>query len=1526
MIEPSKITHPLKYRTGTSQRTRIIAALEPEFAPIDGSTLADRLVLICGYARYINFYEYRKDTTETEYQEVSDWASFFTNSLPFQLAHLSRLSTDDLEQQFMLLHAELIANPSKQTLESLLDFVYNALIVPTDNLYTTVIEASNSFSVPLLAIIRSSFFEGLKCYIALYNASANFLCVPKKNFMHYLEQPWQLSVAEAYALDSCVQKVEGGKKEAFALVAKQIFGLFYPMLNGLQEIVDQAPNFIEESLRPFEESLQKKHHPHLALLFTFLELFKHFQGDINALGKKHLDFFYEQVLKMVPKSAVPDKAHIVFEVAKHLEAYPLPKDLLLKDGKDDNKQDIQFGLDHEIVIDKAQVADLRTLALHTVTDGDKKYTEGVYIAPAANSMDGMGKKFKEGQANNWPTLGSKYSEYIQEGYLAADEHPKARLGFVLASPVLLLQEGQRTITILLDCSIKNNEGLLQAAEINALLLEIKAKLNIDAEKTSFCINNQILEECDLSQKAKTYISNLLLFRNPYELGENELDTFFATKDPISCKQIFDDSDRESLEGCFTNYEATTKTSKNALFKLWFSGEKEWISAVPTVHIHLPPTEGETPSGEIQFELNVVLGPEVPSIVFYDKENLKEEFDLKDTFPLVKIELNEEIKIDCGETSNIIDPCYLKKRFEIDKLLISPYHFLKHLQLVNAQIDVKVCGVKNLIVQNDEGALDINSQLYPFGIRPEVPGFDPMNQANLSIPVDSITNPELFLGPSFYIGSKEILYKKWGSIRVNMEWKEKPASFHDHYKAYLKEGTPEGTPQAIEHFGLDEELFKLKIEELEDGLWKSNDEILLFSKTNTGFGNLPCLEEDISNYGWEIENKHLIQYVDYNEPLESFKKSLNGFLKFTLKDQDFLHKEYPFVLARQMLAYAYMSEGKVLTDAIYYKDSNKTIISPVKDILESLGLLPDLTALISDINGTLDDIIGAIDAIESYVENELTGAAATTAVSRLNDVRSLINIAKTAAADPASVFADLFNVIGNLPAPDAITQIITIINDLTPEFDIAGTPLLALAEGLKISFNGFVDVLDSSNILKILDEDALQALIPKEPWTPIIKNLYLDYTAKAIKEDIAIVHLYPFENTSKGEDIEQNPTLLPYFDDEGTLFIGIDQLTPGGSLSLLFQLAEATADSEQDRAKIKWHYLTNNNWVALRPEFDVLSDETDGFTVSGIVSIAVPDAISKLGNTIMPDNLYWIKVSAAENVRAVAETIGVHTQAAKASARLNSLHDTNRLETALEAGSIAKLVEGDFSVKKVEQLYDAFEGRKPEAEGHFYTRVSEHLKHKGRACMITDYEKIVLEGFIEIYKAKCISHTMGLSANKYRRDLEIAPGFLVVAVIPDLTKLKAGGLLEPKAPVSLLEKIGDHLRTKISPFARLKVMNPRYEFVNVCIAVRLYRGKSQNFYAQKLKEDITLFLAPWFLGDSEKLAFGEEVLFSDIVGYIEGLDYVDFIVDLKLEGDCNQTGAIIRPLTARSILTAGEICVDIDEEKCPSPSILINKVN
>ena len=910
MIKTTNIAHPLKNRSGCSQGNRNPEALSPGYAPVDGKTLGDRLYLISKYARLLNYYEVQKDPENKEYQQADNWTDFFENSLPFQLANFSKISTEDLEKRFSLLLQALKDNPSPYTLEALLNFIYNKIILPTAALYSEVIKSEISFSTALLSIIKSSFQKPLRRYISLYNAAVTFLCMSRKKFDSFLTEPWALSVSEIYALDPCIQQVKKGKTAGYLLAGEIAVEIFEQFLSGLGEIIDAAPGYIQESLYPLEASLQKKHEPHLALLFTFLELFKHIQGNINELGKKHLDFFYKNVLQLTPKDAVPDKAHVIFEIAKHLEnGYLLPKNLLLKDGKDANKQDILFGLEEELIIDKARITDLKSLSLYPVKDNNNdKFIEGVYIAPVANSVDGKGEKFKD--SLNWPTLGDKFSKKNIEGKEKQEEYPKARLGFVLASPVLLLQEGKRLVTISLNCDLFEFGISLSQAEKDAQIDNIAQKLSIPGTKSLYLLSEFFLKECDenldevdkLSPTAKQYVRKLLNVQDPFEINKEELDEFFKAKDPISCEPVFTSNDKEQIRNCLNSLGFASKTIEEPLFRFFFSGEKEWIEANANLSIIKKPLAG---TADFQFVFDITLDPEDPPVVFYNEENLKEKFDLKDIFPLVKIELNEDLKIRCENDDSKDEKCCLSNEPDLNAdFYISPYELLQDLIISDAKIDVTVCGVKNLIVQNDENLQDVNKPIMPFGPRPKV---------------DS----------SFIIGSKEVFCKNWDSFRLNLVWKDRPADFNVYYEAYNQIPPPTIT----------DNIFEFEANILEDATWKTNSIKKLFIPKED-FSPCPVTDPSLeyNGYVWN-RGDFPIGYKEKSMPIEPLNpfniNSRKAFFRLELKGEDFQHDRYAYVLAQQMFKLSQVADLIKMGDFLNDVDLSCLLASDAETKVDSL---------------------------------------------------------------------------------------------------------------------------------------------------------------------------------------------------------------------------------------------------------------------------------------------------------------------------------------------------------------------------------------------------------------------------------------------------------------------------------------------------------------------------------------------------------------------------------------------------------------
>jgi hypothetical protein len=1334
---------------------------------------------------------------------------------------------------------------------------------------------------------------------------------------------------------------------------------------------------MEQSLFPLKDELQKKHSPHLALLFSFLKLFQHLQGDLNTFTRKHLDYFYKQVLKIKARDAVADKAHIVFEIQKQLDKYLLEKGLLVKDGKDASKAEILFATDDEMVVNKTQVADKRTLFLNSRDFSEKTYVEGVYMAPNADKADGLLKDFKDSDPKSFATLGAKLCKYKDPEKTLFQPYPNARLGFILGSPVLLLNEGRRTIDITLACELDDDycrnmniaasgpaidccdegstgnaappkpryPGFINAGKFYGDILEV---LN----ETWYYISEDLIVEAAKKGISKDLENKLRDFLVDIHTKTNSDTVCYC---PVEIYRYDKIIRKTGLEGWDAFLSALPDTEEKILqelfkprkaFRIFFSGEKEWIEPLDPSDITLSPAL----SGLNQFllKISVTIKPEQPAVSFYNKDNLKEDFNTAQ--PLVKVELDDKIKrlyTNDQLTRLINDPsnrdsCCMLRTFPGEEHAVSLFHFFRNVRVINnigaeaTRIDVSVCGLRNFIVQNEESVQDVNGPVYPFGTRPDIVEFSvvnpvacitdafladaagltggamgfltslltPQNQRRKAIAKNEL---EVFLanpvfnnsdktiirglfnnpaknyclhnqaGPEFYIGSQEIFRKNWKAVRINLNWKDKPLNFRDYYSAYVVEDV------AQQIFGLDENNFKIRIAVLTDGKWKeeAGDRKLFDSIPPPAF--LPCVPDNNFSQGIQVmrsnffaDNQPFTLTNEKDKPYVADARS--GFIKLSLREQDFLHKDYGFILARQMMALGKYPDA-ILEGAVYRKEGStvlvfrglaKTLINLKDEIIQTQDAAELAKNKVQDLNNSFDAAISFPPPLSPITDPERNAL-----IPLVHSSKTLADAAFQLATDTEGKLSDLF-------------ALIDIFHPITFE------------------------------IVK-----PLTVLIPNEPWTPIIKNISLDYSATATKNDIELIHLYPYHGTYKKEEITLAPTLFPSFCDEGTLFIGLKDLVPGSNVNILFQLAEATADSESDPGELTWHYLDNNQWKTLRSGFEVLDDDTDGLTTSGIIKFALPENMTK-ENSILPKDLHWIKASLPKNSRTVSETIGIYTQAVRATFTNELNNDKIRLSKSLAAGSISKLNEADASVKKLLQPFDSFGGRQPEAEGHFYVRVSELLRHKGRAIQKFDYERLVLEAFPQLYKVKCINHSFALNAYKYKNDFPIAPGFVILAVIPDFSQLKASQSFEPRVPVSMLEDIQDSMKKLTSPFVRFRAMNPRYEKIHFCLKVKLLPGKDENYYREKLKLDLREFMAPWAVGKFDKLAFGQCVTRSEIIGFLESRDYVDYIIQLIMwheddpKPDKNKEEELLRPVcpkTPRSILIGGSIDVCIASKDC-----------
>lgn len=449
--------------------------------------------------------------------------------------------------------------------------------------------------------------------------------------------------------------------------------------------------------------------------------------------------------------------------------------------------------------------------------------------------------------------------------------------------------------------------------------------------------------------------------------------------------------------------------------------------------------------------------------------------------------------------------------------------------------------------------------------------------------------------------------------------------------------------------------------------------------------------------------------------------------------------------------------------------------------------------------------------------------------------------------------------------------------------------------------------------------------PTPPVGPFVAAITLDYDATQelelnstdeVKFNARLgkfFHIAPFGYAEQHPYLKLDPVskklspkrdskvyLLPQFkttptqETEAEFYIGIAALLPPQNVSLLFQVVDGTANplSEKPDKHLSWSYLVGNEWELF--EQNEVSDGTGGLLRSGIVTLTVPRKASNT-NTLLPSGSHWIRVSVGSNSDAICRLRLVAAQALAATFA-DAGNAPSFLSKNLPVGTIAGLEQPDSSVKGIEQPFQTFGGRGQEASAAFYTRISERLRHKDRSVALWDYERLVLEAFPQVHRAKCLPHTQFQPAKaakpiasgqeaqpaepaKYR---ELAAGHTTLVIVPNLQQHNLLDPLRPYASLGLLEEVAAFLHQRTTCFATLHVRNPEFEEVQVAFKVLLRIGYDETFYLKKLKQEITRFLSPWAYAEGVVPNFGGKIYKSVLINFVEELPYVDYVTDFTLK--------------------------------------------
>ncbi|EGV18804.1 baseplate J/gp47 family protein [Thiocapsa marina] len=213
---------------------------------------------------------------------------------------------------------------------------------------------------------------------------------------------------------------------------------FSAVNRATRRLVEVAPGYLDISLRE-----KSDHPPQTGLLLAFVSLLRDAKSHLNRIPARHLDYYYRTVLGLEPQPAVADRAAVCLSLAEPFrESVVVPEGTLIDAGKDHRGLAIHYRLDKELVVRPARVRELRAIFAQRLPGDGGDWIQGIRF-------------HRETSTNAWDVPGATLKDSVAAG-------APTRLGFAIASPVLLLREGRRYVELDLEFGAAEPRSLRQA--------------------------------------------------------------------------------------------------------------------------------------------------------------------------------------------------------------------------------------------------------------------------------------------------------------------------------------------------------------------------------------------------------------------------------------------------------------------------------------------------------------------------------------------------------------------------------------------------------------------------------------------------------------------------------------------------------------------------------------------------------------------------------------------------------------------------------------------------------------------------------------------------------------------------------------------------------------------------------------------------------------------------------------------------------------------------------------------------------
>ncbi len=155
--------------------------------------------------------------------------------------------------------------------------------------------------------------------------------------------------------------------------------------------LDRVVAFMDDPEGATEAERERFSRPHFALLLAFIRLFGVAQEHLNALTRRHLDFFYADVLRMERRAPKPDTVNLVLRPARGVDAVLVAAGTEFSAGKDSAGVDRVYVSDRDLIVSRAEVDTLSSLFVDQRVTGIREARER--RDPGTNANDRFVRMF-----------------------------------------------------------------------------------------------------------------------------------------------------------------------------------------------------------------------------------------------------------------------------------------------------------------------------------------------------------------------------------------------------------------------------------------------------------------------------------------------------------------------------------------------------------------------------------------------------------------------------------------------------------------------------------------------------------------------------------------------------------------------------------------------------------------------------------------------------------------------------------------------------------------------------------------------------------------------------------------------------------------------------------------------------------------------------------------------------------------------------------------------------------------------------